>query len=80
MSDVDIRDAWKESRLKVIDQWGRLTEHDLDQIGLERDLLVRIVQKKYGYTRERAELEVDHFLQSIIPDDSIPLTAEGVSV
>ncbi len=50
------------SRLKVTDQWGRLTERDLDQIALEREPLVSVVQRKYGYTRQRAELEVDQFL------------------
>lgn len=53
------------SRLQVTDQWGRLTEHDLDQIVLEREPLVSLVQKKYGYTRQRAELEVDHFLRLV---------------
>jgi uncharacterized protein YjbJ (UPF0337 family) len=53
------------SRLQVSDQWGRLTARDLDQITLERESLVNIVQKKYGYTRQRAELEVDHFLRLV---------------
>lgn len=61
-----------DSRLKVTDQWGRLTERDLDQLALEREPLVSVVQRKYGYTRHRAELEVDHFLQLISSGDSIP--------
>jgi uncharacterized protein YjbJ (UPF0337 family) len=56
------------SRFKVTDQWGRLTERDLDQMDLERESLVNLVQKKYGYTRQRAELEVDHFLQLIVTE------------
>jgi uncharacterized protein YjbJ (UPF0337 family) len=54
-----------DSRLKITDQWGRLTERDLDQLALEREPLVGVVQRKYGYTRQRAELEVDHFLKLI---------------
>ncbi len=56
------------SRLQVTDQWGRLTELDLDQMDLERESLVNVVQKKYGYTRQRAELEVDHFLRLIVTE------------
>ena len=54
-----------DSRQKVTDQWGRLTERDLDQLAIEREPLVSVVQRKYGYTRQRAELEVDHFLELI---------------
>ena len=54
-----------DSRQKVTDQWGRLTERDLDQLAIEREPLVSVVQRKYGYTRQRAELEVDQFLELI---------------
>ena len=66
-----------DSRLKVTDQWGRLTERDLDQLALEREPLVSVVQRKYGYTRQRAELEVDHFLQLISSGDSTPSGKDG---
>jgi uncharacterized protein YjbJ (UPF0337 family) len=72
MFNANHRMTRHDSRLKVTDQWGRLTERDLDRLALEREPLVSVVQRKYGYTRQRAELEVDHFLQLISSGDSIP--------
>ena len=43
--------------------WDRLTEADLAQIGGQRDRLISVLQQRYGYTRERAQQEVDRRLQ-----------------
>jgi len=43
--------------------WNRLSESDLEQVSGEKDRLVRLVQEKYGYARERAEQEIDRRLR-----------------
>ncbi len=53
--------SWKEFKGKVKEQWGKLTNDDLDVINGKREALVGKVQKLYGYTRDRAEREVDAF-------------------
>jgi uncharacterized protein YjbJ (UPF0337 family) len=39
--------------------WGKLTDDDLDRAAGKFDVLVGLLQEKYGYTRERAADEID---------------------
>ncbi len=60
-----VEGKWKELRGKVQQQWGNLTESDLDQIAGRRTELEGLLQKRHGYTRERAQREVDEFLRDM---------------
>jgi uncharacterized protein YjbJ (UPF0337 family) len=60
-SDI-LEGKWKQLRGKVREEWGELTDDELDQIAGKRDQLVGKIQEKYGYTRDEAEREVDDFL------------------
>lgn len=50
---------WPHLRQQVKSCWDRLTEADLDQVAGNKERLVRAIQGRYGYARERAEQEVD---------------------
>lgn len=50
-------------RGKVREQWGKLTEDDLDVIAGRRDQLVGLLQRRYGLTREAIEAQVAEFEQ-----------------
>jgi uncharacterized protein YjbJ (UPF0337 family) len=54
---------WEDLRHQLRSWWDRLTEADLAQIGGQRDRLISLLQQRYGYTRERAQQEVDQRLQ-----------------
>jgi uncharacterized protein YjbJ (UPF0337 family) len=54
---------WEDLRHQLRSWWDRLTEADLAQIGGQRDRLISLLQQHYGYTRERAQQEVDRRLQ-----------------
>ena len=54
---------WKQLRGQVKQWWGDLTDDDLKQIEGNRDKLVGKLQERYGYTRDRAEQEVDQRLR-----------------
>ena len=56
---------WKQLRGKVREEWGELTDDELDQIAGRREQLVGKVQEKYGYTRDEAERQVDDFLDRV---------------
>jgi uncharacterized protein YjbJ (UPF0337 family) len=50
-------------RGQVREWWGKITDDDLDQINGKRDQMIGKLQERYGYTRERAEREVnDHWV------------------
>jgi hypothetical protein len=57
-------DQWMRVRGQLTTWWDQLTEADLEAIAGQKDALVRLVQEKYRYTRERAQEEVNQRLQA----------------
>ena len=57
-SNIDTFEGqWPHLRGQVSSWWGQLTDADLDTIAGKKDVLVGLLQERYGYTRERAEQE-----------------------
>lgn len=52
---------WKQLRGAVKEQWGELSDDDLDRIDGQRDQLVGKLQERYALAREDAEREVKRF-------------------
>ncbi|HET6846207.1 MAG TPA: CsbD family protein [Anaerolineales bacterium] len=50
---------WKQIRGEARAWWGKLTDDDLDRAAGKLDVLIGLLQEKYGYTRERAAEEID---------------------
>lgn len=57
---------WDQFKGKVKEQWGRLTDDDLDVIRGKRDQLAGRIKERYGYTREQAEREVDDWYHHLM--------------
>ncbi len=53
---------WKQIRGEVKQQWGKLTDDEIDQINGNADKLSGYLQEKYGYSREKADAEARRFL------------------
>lgn len=56
-----LQTKWDEFRFEAQNWWGRLTSEDLDQIEGNAEKLIRKVQERYGYARDRAAEEVEQF-------------------
>lgn len=56
---------WKHLRGKAVEKWGDLTDDDLDKIAGKRELLVGVVQEKYGHAKADAEREVDDWYRGL---------------
>jgi uncharacterized protein YjbJ (UPF0337 family) len=54
---------WKEFKGKVKQQWGELTDDDLDVVNGRREELEGVIQKRYGYARDQARQDVDRWLR-----------------
>jgi uncharacterized protein YjbJ (UPF0337 family) len=54
---------WKEMKGRVKEQWGKITDDELDRAEGRADQMVGLLQQRYGYTKEKAEEEYDRFLQ-----------------
>ena len=48
---------WKQMKGSVREQWGKLTDDDLDRIGGKKDQLVGSLQERYGIAKEAAETQ-----------------------
>lgn len=59
---------WKQLRGKVKQQWGKLTDDQLDQISGRAEELSGLLQEQYGYTEARAQKEVDDFIYRMDKD------------
>jgi uncharacterized protein YjbJ (UPF0337 family) len=57
-----LQGKWSQIRGEARRQWGKLTDDELDQASGNAEKLAGLVQEKYGYARERAEREVNDFL------------------
>jgi uncharacterized protein YjbJ (UPF0337 family) len=54
-----IEGKWKQFTGAAKENWGKLTDDDLDQAAGKRDVLVGKIQEKYGVARDEAEKQVD---------------------
>lgn len=61
MNSDRIEGNWKEMKGKIQQQWGKLTDDDLDKIDGRREELVGKIQQNYGKSRDEAEKEVDSY-------------------
>jgi uncharacterized protein YjbJ (UPF0337 family) len=57
-----LKGKWKQLKGSIQEQWGELTDDEVDQVEGETEQLVGLLQEKYGYAKEQAEAEVAEFL------------------
>lgn len=50
---------WKQAKGQVREWWGQLTDDDVETIAGKKDKLLGALQERYGWTRARAEDEVN---------------------
>jgi len=55
---------WKQMSGKVHEQWGKLTDDDVEQINGKRERLEGLLQERYGYAKDEAASEMNKFLES----------------
>jgi uncharacterized protein YjbJ (UPF0337 family) len=54
-----VEGKWKQFTGSAKENWGKLTDDDLDQAAGKRDKLIGKIQEKYGIARDEAEKQVD---------------------
>ena len=52
---------WKQLKGKAKEQWGNLTDDDLDVVAGKRDQLVGRLQERYGIAKDAAETQISEF-------------------
>ncbi len=59
-SDV-FKGKWKQLTGNIKERWGKLTDDDLDVAEGHTEHLVGKLQERYGWSKEKAEEEVNDF-------------------
>jgi len=56
-----IEGNWKQFKGKAKEQWGKLTDDDLDVVSGKRDQLVGRIQERYGIAKDAAERQIEEW-------------------
>ena len=61
MNRDTLQGQWMQLKGKVRQQWGKLTDDDLEKIQGNAEMLIGRVQERYGKSREEAEKDLDRW-------------------
>jgi uncharacterized protein YjbJ (UPF0337 family) len=61
MNNDQIEGNWKQAKGKIKEQWGKLTDDDLDVIAGKRDQLLGRIQERHGIAKDEADKQVREF-------------------
>jgi uncharacterized protein YjbJ (UPF0337 family) len=56
---------WKQVKGKVKEQWGKLTDDDLDVINGRREQLEGKLQQRYGFAKDQIHKDVDDWFRAL---------------
>jgi uncharacterized protein YjbJ (UPF0337 family) len=62
MNEDVMKGKWKEIKGGIKEKWGKLTDDDITEVQGKQEKLMGILQKTYGYTKEKAEQEYKEFM------------------
>ncbi len=62
----DIAQAqWKDFKGTLREKWAKITDDDLELIAGKKDRFIGKLQERYGYAKDKAEREVDEYINSM---------------
>ncbi|MCK9513355.1 MAG: CsbD family protein [Pigmentiphaga sp.] len=67
MNEDRVEGNWKQFKGKIREQWGKLTDDDLDVIAGRRDQFLGKLQERQGLAKDEAEKQLKEW-QTRYPD------------
>ena len=64
MNENTLKGEWLQLKGKARQQWGKLTDDDLDQVQGKTEELVGKVRERYGIAQDEARRQVDDWVKS----------------
>ncbi|MBC7376505.1 MAG: CsbD family protein [Burkholderiaceae bacterium] len=58
MNQDRIEGNWKQFKGKLKEQWGKLTDDDIDVIAGKREQLLGRIQERHGMSKDEADIQV----------------------
>ncbi|KAA9010446.1 CsbD family protein [Histidinibacterium aquaticum] len=62
-----IQGQWKQFKGEALQNWGRLTNDDMDHAEGDQEKLEGIIQERYGKSKEEAHREVEDWISKREP-------------
>ena len=59
-----IKGKWLQLKGDIRHRWGKLTDDDLNEVQGDAEKFIGKLQERYGYARDRAQKELDEFMNS----------------
>lgn len=83
MSAELLKGKWHQFKGKVKEKWGKLTDNDITRINGKAEVLLGVLQEKYGWQKKQAEEELKRFESNFEqelnrPSKRIPFPEEGI--
>jgi len=63
MNRDTLKGQWMQLKGKARQQWGKLTDDDLDKAQGNAEILIGKIQERYGRSREEAEREFERWFE-----------------
>ena len=64
MNDDILKGKWAQLKGSIKEQWGKLTDDEIDALDGRREQLVGKVQERYGIAKDQASRDVDNWLNN----------------
>ena len=61
MNEDILQGKWAQLKGRVKEQWGKLTDDEIDELEGKSEILAGKLQERYGWNQEQAEREVREF-------------------
>lgn len=65
-----IEGQWKDLKGSVREKWAKFTDDDVELIAGKKDRFVGKLQERYGLAKDRAEVELDEYINGMNKDKS----------
>jgi uncharacterized protein YjbJ (UPF0337 family) len=69
MNPDQLAGKWKQMKGAAKQQWGKLTDDDLEVINGQNESLIGKLQERYGIAKEEAQKQVDQWVKSVKFDE-----------
>ena len=57
-----VQGKWQELKGQVKQQWGKLTDDDLQRLSGKTEELVGVLRRRYGYGKAQARMEINNWV------------------
>jgi uncharacterized protein YjbJ (UPF0337 family) len=61
MNEDILKGKWKQLKGKVKEQWGDLTDDEIDMVEGRKDILIGKLQERYGMSKAEASRQADNW-------------------